>query len=92
MFLRYVNVFPDFFGHAGKLFDKKAKNNFKIHESTRKQVIALHILPNISRNKGNQTMTLGQLIEDLFLFFKKALCEVKVRDQHLSFNIFWFPI
>ena len=63
MFLRYLNVFPDFFGHAGKLFDKKAKNNFKIHESTRKQVIALHILPNISRNKGNQTMKLGQLIE-----------------------------
>ena len=25
--------------------------------------IAIHILPNISRNKGNQTMKFGQLIE-----------------------------
>ena len=27
------------------------------------QTIALHILPNISQNKGNQTMKFGQLIE-----------------------------
>ena len=27
------------------------------------QTIAIHILPNISRNKGNQTMKFGQLIE-----------------------------
>ena len=26
--------------------------------------IAIHILPNISRGKGNQTIKLGQLIED----------------------------
>ena len=29
----------------------------------RKQTIAIHILPNISRNKRNQTMKIGQLIE-----------------------------
>ena len=29
----------------------------------RKQTIAIHILPNISRIKGNQTMKFGQLIE-----------------------------
>ena len=29
----------------------------------RKQTIAIHTLPNISRVKGNQTMKLGQLIE-----------------------------
>ena len=29
----------------------------------RKQLIAMHILPNISRSKGNQTMKFGQLIE-----------------------------
>ena len=29
-----------------------------------KQTIAIHILPYISRSKGNQTMTFGQLIED----------------------------
>ena len=27
------------------------------------QTIAIHILPNISRSKGNQTMKSGQLIE-----------------------------
>ena len=27
------------------------------------QTIILHILPNISRSKGNQTMKFGQLIE-----------------------------
>ena len=28
-----------------------------------KQTISIHILPNISRSKGNQTMKFGQLIE-----------------------------
>ena len=28
-----------------------------------KQTIAIHILPNISRSKGNQAMNFGQLIE-----------------------------
>ena len=28
-----------------------------------RQVIAIHILPNISRSKGNQTMKFGQLIK-----------------------------
>ena len=28
-----------------------------------KQIIAIHILPNISRSKNNQTMKYGQLIE-----------------------------
>ena len=28
-----------------------------------KQTIAIHILPNVSRRKGNQTMKFGQLIE-----------------------------
>ena len=29
-----------------------------------KQTIAIHILPNISRSKGNQTTKFGQFIED----------------------------
>ena len=28
-----------------------------------KQIVAIHILPNISRSKGNETMKSGQLIE-----------------------------
>ena len=92
------------FGHVGKRLDKKATVNFKIYE---KQIIAIHILPNISRSKGNQAMKFGQLSEynmrnifkpaenqagrlvpDLFLFFKKALFEIKASNQHLSFNIY----
>ena len=30
---------------------------------TGQQIIAIHILPNISKSKDNQTMTFGQLIE-----------------------------
>ena len=32
-------------------------------EQPGKQIIAMHILPNISKSKGNQTMKVGQLIE-----------------------------
>ena len=39
---------------------------------TGKQTIRTHILPNISRSKGNQTMKFGQLIEynvrNIFLY------------------------
>ena len=34
-----------------------------ITSQPRSQTIATHILTNISQNKGNQTMKLGQLIE-----------------------------
>ena len=38
--------------------------NFKIYDVTDwRKKIAVHILPNISRSKGNQTMKFGQLIE-----------------------------
>ena len=71
--------------------------------------MTIHVLPNISRSKSNQTMKFGQFIEyyrsniffknyaknelgrlvpDLFLFFKKALYEVKANALRLSFNIF----
>ena len=29
-----------------------------------KQIITMHILPNISRSKGNQAMKFGQLMKD----------------------------
>ena len=74
------------------------------------QTVAIHILPNISRSKDNQTMKFGQIIEynmskhilqkscrkeneagrlvpDLFLFFEKALYEVKASGLQFSFNI-----
>ena len=41
----------------------------------RHQIIAIHILPNISRSKGNQTMKLGQLLEyNMRNIFLEKLC------------------
>ena len=46
---------------------------------TRKQIIAIHILPNIPKGKGNQTMKFGQLVEYNIrnIFFEKlyAKCD-----------------
>ena len=55
-FSRYLN-------HVGKRLDKKAEVNFKIVTSqTEKQVVRIHILPNILRGKGSQTTKFAQLI------------------------------
>ena len=52
------------FGHVGKQLDKNAKVNFKIRDVTSwVTTTAIHILPGISKIKGNQTMEFGQLIE-----------------------------
>ena len=39
-----------------------------------RRIIAIHILPNISRSKGNQTMKFGRLIEYSMktIFFEKT--------------------
>ena len=53
-----------FFGHIRKGFDKKLRLISKFMTSqTGKQIIAIHILSNISRSKSNQTVKFGQLIE-----------------------------
>ena len=41
---------------------------------TGQQVVAMHILPNISRSKDNQAMEFGQLIESNINIFLKKLC------------------
>ena len=55
------------------------------------QTIAIHILPNISQSKGNQTMKFGQLIEhNNRNIFVKILCGKWGREtscRHLF--IFW---
>ena len=63
--------------------------------------IAIYILSNISRIKGNQTMKqtfffkitqkneTERLVPDLFFFFKNSQYEVRAYGQQLSFNIFW---
>ena len=62
-----------------------------------KQTITLHILPNISRNKDNQTMKFGQLIEYNMrnIFLEKSFtkcggetltrpCPKKLKIEHTS--------
>ena len=52
------------FGHVGKRFDKKAKVILKFMTSqTGQQIITIHLLPDISRNKDNKAMKFVQLIE-----------------------------
>ena len=52
------------FGYEGKRLDNKTKVNLKHYDViTSKQTITTHILANILRSKGNQTMKFGQLIE-----------------------------
>ena len=51
-----------------KQLDQKGKINFKIYDIT---TIALHVLPNISQSKDNQTMKSGQVIDitrEIFFF------------------------
>ena len=53
------------FCYLEKRLDKKVMVvNFKIYDvTTGQQTITLHVLPNISRSKGNQAIKLGQLIQ-----------------------------
>ena len=49
-----------FFGRVAKRFDRKDKVNFKCYDVTAWLTCNCnHILTNISRRKGNQTMKLG---------------------------------
>ena len=51
------------FGHIAEQVDNENKVNFKFCDVTAWLTIVLHILCNMSRIKGNQTMKFGQLIE-----------------------------
>ena len=62
-----------FFGHIGKRLDKRAKVISRFVTSrTGKQTIVINILPDISKNKSNQTKKFGRLTEysvrNLFFF------------------------
>ena len=53
-----------------------------------KQTIAMHILPNILRSKGNQAMKFGKLIEynmrNIFVEKSYTRCAGKTIPRHLS--------
>ena len=54
------------------------------------QTIWIHILPNISQSKGNQTMKSGQLIEYNRNIFIKILCQKWGREtSSIPLFIFW---
>ena len=59
--LRYLNCCPETFSHVEKRLDTKAKVDFNIND-VGKRIIAIHILSNISRSEGNETMEFGQLV------------------------------
>ena len=68
------------FGYVEKRLDKKTNVNFKI----RQQIITIHILPNISRSKGNQTRKFEQLTECYMrnIFFQNS--EAKCGEEACS--------
>ena len=58
--------------------------------STQKQIIAEHILPNISRSKSNQAMKLSQLIKyNVRNIFQKKSCRELGRET-IPFPFFLF--
>ena len=48
-------------GHVAKRLDMKDKVNFKFYDVTTWLANVIHILPNNSRSKGNQTVKFDQL-------------------------------
>ena len=75
LFLRYLSFCLDFlFMYQNSLIKKiRLTSNF-LTSQPREQTIVIHILPNISRGKGNQTMKFGQLMECNIrnIFLKKS--------------------
>ena len=63
-FLRYLNFCPDFLVmKKNGLIRKLILMSEFLTLQTGQQIITIHILFNIPRSKGNQTMKFGQLIE-----------------------------
>ena len=62
--LKIIKFLPWNFDDVGRRLNKKAKVSFKMCDVTSKQqIITIHILPHISRKKGNRVMKFGQVIE-----------------------------
>ena len=70
MFLRHLSFCPDVFGFVEK------KSKF-VTSQNGKQLVTIHIFPNISRPKGNQKQKLDQLIDFNIFFPEKSLVSWK---------------
>ena len=58
-----MQFFSNIFGQAEKRLDLRAMVNFKIYDFRNwKKLITMHILPNISRSKDNQTIKFNLLV------------------------------
>ena len=77
---RYLSFCLDFLVMYQNGLIKKIVN-FKFYDFTAWLTIVMHILPNISRSKGNQTMKFGQLkecnIRHIFLEESYTKCDGK---------------
>ena len=59
-----MEIVNEVLGHVGTQLDKKAKDILKIYDVKNwEQIIKMHILPNISKSKGSQTMKFGKSLE-----------------------------
>ena len=89
-FLKIFKFLSWIFGHVEKRAWLEDKVNFKIYDVTAwLQTIAIHILPDTSRSKSNQTMKLGQLIQyNKRKIFLQKLCRKRGREtrSRLLFN------
>ena len=88
-FFRYWNFCPDFFGYVENGLIRKLMLISKIVTSqTGKQIIAIHILSNISRSIDNQTTKNGRFIEYNMrsIFFKKWYTECGGETSPRSFS------
>ena len=61
--LKIFKFLSRFFGHVGKTTWLEWLTSKLMTSQPGLQTIAMHILPNISQSKGNQTIKFGQLIE-----------------------------
>ena len=88
--LTIFNFFPDFFSHVGNGMIRKLRLiSIIMMWSTAKQIISIHLLPNISRPKGNQTLKFGQLKYNMRNIFLQKLCWKWGRET-ISRSIFFF--
>ena len=63
-FVEIFKLLSSLFVNVQKTVWLESKVGFKIYELTPGwQTMAIHILPNISQSKGNQTLKFGQVIE-----------------------------
>ena len=90
-FFRYLNFCPDFFGYVENGLIRKLMLISKIVTSkTGKQIIAIHILSNISRSIDNQNQTTknGRFIEYNMrsIFFEKWYTESGGKTSPRSFS------